>query len=82
MRSEDITKAVRTRMASMGVPKHVYGIEKEPPRVKIRVLIGGKLVELYVFANTTRDMLDAKLNEIENRWREHTGVQSHIEGKR
>lgn len=78
MRSSEVIKAVRFGLVEAGVPEHVFSVESEAPRIKIRVLIGGKLFELFVRSKATRDEVDARISELRNRWQEHIGVQTTI----
>ena len=79
MRSSEILKAARQRLLKCGVPEHVFFLEQDAPKIIIKVLIGGRLIELSVRQHATRAELDAKISEIEARWSEHKGVQTSIE---
>lgn len=79
MRSSEIMRAVRYGLHKAGIPDHVIGIEKDSPKISIRVLIGGRLVELSVRATATKAEVDAKIAEFRNRWQEHKGIQGVIE---
>ena len=71
MYREDIIDAVKSRLAALGVPRHVCSVRKVPAFVEASVLMGDKLITLKLRTKITSTEMEEKLADFEAKWRVH-----------
>jgi hypothetical protein len=78
MHTTDVIQRVHAKLAELGVPEHISGVEKVPSKVRVRVFSNKQLRTVELRRNITRPELEQKLGELAAAWQLYQQGQTDL----
>jgi len=78
MRSSEVTERVRTKLAELGVPAHIFSVRKVPSRVRVCLLLRKTAWTLDLRKGITAIELEHKLDHLAAVWN-HANPKEQID---